>query len=412
MSEPGTSAQADLAAHRAEIRAFIEANAPEALRGTSESGPFDGFWGGRKHETPAADVLRWRDVCVERGLTAPHWPKVYGGGGMNRDEAQIVWDEMRRLGLPRPVVGFGFAMIGPTLLQFGSEAQKQLHLPRICRGEIRWCQGYSEPGAGSDLAALQTRAVRDGDEYVVDGQKIWTSHADKSDWIFCLVRTDPTAKKQAGISFLLIDLASPGVAVRHIELISGASPFCEVFFDGVRVPVSQRVSEENHGWTVAKALLGHERAMIGSSIGRMPGSGQQELVARARRYLNAEAGPLPDPLARDEVARAGMDEAIYHLALRRIQQLAEVGAPGTESSILKIAATEMKQRRYELGMELAGLDGLVWERAADEDLAGFDPADRQLVRDWLRSRASTIEGGSSEIQLNIIAKRVLGLPDA
>ena len=391
---------------RDEIRAWLEANAPASLRGTSPCGPFDGYWGGKKHPPVDPDVLRWRDLCLERGLTAPTWPKAYGGAGLDRDHAVVFYEELRAMGLPRPVVGFGFAMIGPTLLEFGNEAQKREHLPRICDGEIRWCQGYSEPNAGSDLANVQMRAVRDGDHFVVDGQKVWTSHADKSDWIFCLVRTDPTAKKQRGISFLLVDMDTPGVTPREIELISGSSPFCETFFEGVRVPLGNVVGEVNSGWTVAKALLGHERSMIGQSIGRAPGSGQRELVAKARHHLGAAEGPLPDPLLRDAIAHNGMDEEAFQLTLARLAQTREAGAsPGSESSILKIAATEMKQRRYTLGMRIAGEEGLGW---TDD---GFDAQDVDFTRGWLRSRANTIEGGSSEIQLNIIAKRVLGLPD-
>ncbi len=397
---------AELEAFRREVRAFLEEKAPRALRGTSLCGPFDGYWGGQKHPPVAPEVLAWRDACLERGFTAPLWPKKYGGAGLSRDHAKVLYEEMRALGLPRPVVGFGFAMIGPTLLQFGNEEQKLEHLPKIAAGTIRWCQGYSEPNAGSDLANVQLKGERDGDFYVLNGQKIWTSHADKSDWIFCLVRTDPKAKKQEGITFLLVDMGTPGVTPRNIDLISGSSPFCETFFEDVRVPVSNVVGEVNRGWTVAKALLGHERSMIGQSIGRAPGSGQKELVAKARKHLATPEGPLPDPSLREAIAKNGMDEAAFQLVLTRLQQSTEAGkAPGSETSITKIVATEVKQDRYELGIRIAGAQALGWEGP------GFDAEDLDFTREWLRSRANTIEGGSSEIQLNIIAKQVLGLPD-
>jgi alkylation response protein AidB-like acyl-CoA dehydrogenase len=394
----------DLETFRRETRSWLEANAPASLFGQAGS-ELDGTWGGRKATYPNPDSKLWLDRMAARGFTAPTWPKEYGGGGLDGPQAKVLGQLLRELKLPPPLIGFGLTMIGPTLLRFGNEEQKKLHLPRICRGEIRWCQGYSEPGAGSDLANVQMKAERDGDDFIVNGQKIWTSHADKSDWIFCLVRTDPNAKKQAGITFLLADMSSPGITPRNIELISGASPFCEVFFEDVRVPVSNVVSDINKGWTVAKALLGHERSMIGQNIGRSPGSGQRELVAKARKHIAAE-GPLPDPILRDKIAKVSMDEVTFQLTLARLAQSALAGQnPGTESSIMKIAGTEIKQARYELGMEIASLAGLGWEGE------GFEQDDIAFTREYLRSRANTIEGGSSEIQLNIIAKQVLRLPD-
>src|SRR5690554_929308 len=220
---------------RNEVRAFLEEHAPRSLRGTSPSGPFDGYWGGKKHPPVDPDVLKWRDVCYERGFTAPTWPKEYGGAGLSRKHATVLYEEMRALGLPRPVVGFGFAMIGPTLLEFGNEEQKHEHLPKIARGEIRWCQGYSEPNAGSDLASLQTKAVREGDHFIVNGSKIWTSYADHSDYIYCLVRSNPTAAKRDGITFLVFDMQTEGVSTKPIELINGDAHFCQTFFDNVKV---------------------------------------------------------------------------------------------------------------------------------------------------------------------------------
>jgi acyl-CoA dehydrogenase len=399
------SAMPDLEAFRDEIRAWLEAHAPPSLRGTRK-GRFDGYWGGRQDSNPPADVRRWLEIMLERGLTAPTWPRRYGGAELAVEQAKVLDEELRRLMLPPPVVGFGLTMLGPTLLEFGTDAQKAEHLPAICRGAIRWCQGYSEPGAGSDLASLSTRAARDGNAFVVNGQKIWTSNADLSDWIFCLVRTDASRKKQQGITFLLIDMATPGVTTKRIKLISGASPFCEVFFENVRVPLANAVGEIDAGWTVAKALLGHERSMISEAIGGQLAGAEQSLVELARRELGCPTGPLPDAEIRAGVTRLAMQEAAYQLTLERIRRTVEAGAaPGPESSILKICGSELKQRRYELAMQIAGPQGLGWEGP------GFEPAELELTREWLRSRANSIEGGSSEIQLNIIAKRVLGLPD-
>src|SRR5262249_13456446 len=236
--------------------------------------------------------------AAARGRTAPTWPRELGGGGLDAEEAKAVAEELRRLRLPPPLTGFGLSMIGPTLLRFGSEEQKRLHLPRICRGEIRWCQGYSEPDAGSDLASLQTRGVLDGDELVVSGTQVWTSYGDLSDWIFALVRTDPQAKKQEGISFVLIDMQTPGVSVRPIRLISGKSPFCETRFENVHVPIGNVVGRLHGGWTVAKALLGHERNMIADLFGsargrrvRRPGSALANLARQHLRGEHAERLP-------------------------------------------------------------------------------------------------------------------------
>ena len=396
----------ELDSFREEARAWVRENAPKPLWGTSGSGPFNGYWGGTKCEETAPDILRWRDVAIEKGWTAPSWPVEYGGAGLSHAQEEIIHAEMKAIGVPRPVAGQGLCMFGPVLLEYGNDAQRAQHLPAIARGEIRWCQGYSEPNAGSDLASLQLKAEREGDVYVLNGQKIWTSHANLSDWIYCLTRTDPNApKKQMGISVIMADLNTPGITVRRIDLISGYSPFCETFFDNVRVPAENLLGTENEGWTIAKAILGHERSSIGRSIARQPGSAQKEVIERARKHLDVAEGAIPDPLLRDEIARLGMLEEAFHLTLARIQQSAESGTPGPEGSITKIVGTELKQMRFELGMKVAGIEGLGWEGP------GFDEDDLQYTRDWLRSRASTIEGGSSEIQKNIVSKRVLGLPE-
>ncbi|MBM4362017.1 MAG: acyl-CoA dehydrogenase family protein [Deltaproteobacteria bacterium] len=394
----------DLEAFRQEVRQFVEREAPESLRGRA-SDPNSQVWGGKK-EQRSPDQDRWLRAAAERGLTAPSWPREYGGGGLGKAEAAVFAAELARLKLPAPLTGFGLSMIGPTLLQYGSPALRAEHLPRIVRGEIRWCQGYSEPNAGSDLASLQCSAVVDGDDYVVNGQKTWTSYGEKSDWMFLLVRTDPRAKKQQGITFILVDLATPGITIRPIRLISGASPFCETFLENVRIPRSNVVSEPNQGWTVAKALLGHEREMIAAVFG----SGQRTrgadvVVDTARRALAAAEGPLPDPVLRDRTAQLLMDQACFQLTVQRTADGARAGRrPGAESSLFKIYGTELNQRRQELLCSLRGPESLGWEGP------GFDPEAVDQTRDWLRSRGNTIEGGTSEVQLDIIAKRVLDLP--
>ena len=392
----------DAEAFRDSIRKWIAEHAPESLYGTRR-GRFDGYWGGRRAR-PEPDVLRWFDVALERRLTAPTWPVEYGGGGLSREHARVFDEELERVGLPAPLVGVGLTMIGPTLLDYGTEEQKREHLPRIVRGEIRWCQGYSEPGAGSDLASLSMRAVRSGEDFVVNGQKTWTTYADQSDWIFALVRTNPDVKKQLGITFILVDMQTPGVTTRPIELISGWSPFCETFFDDVVVPAKNVVGKVDGGWTVAKALLGYERSMIGEAMSSELAGAERALVERARRSLGGPVGPLPDDMLRQAIAQIAMDVEALALNIERIQESIREGQqPGPESSTLKIVASDLKQRRWELAVQIAGLDGLGWEGA------GFDEGDLKATREWLRSRANTIEGGTSEIQLNIIAKQVLGL---
>jgi len=396
---------------RAEVRDWLEKNAPKSIVGM----PYDelnGNWGGRNAVFDPPEMKTWLDVMAERGFTAPTWPQEYGGGGLSGELAKVLAEELARLKLPPALTGFGLSMIGPTLLRFGNEEQKQEHIPRICRGEIRWCQGYSEPDSGSDLASLQTRAVRDGDDFVITGQKVWTSYADLSDWIFALVRTDPNAKKQEGITFILIDMESPGVSVAPISLISGKSPFCETRFDAVRVPARNVIGEINGGWTVAKALLGHERSMIASAFGtggtgEKRRSGRSALAEMACDYLGVGAdGRVADPVLRDEVAQNEMDTKALGLTIRRASDSAKSGhQPGPESSLFKVYGTELNKRRTELSVRIAGPQALGWEGP------GFEPEELQRTRDWLRARGNSIEGGTSEIQLNIIAKRVLGLPD-
>ncbi len=392
----------DLETFRAETQRWLAANAPASMR-TPPSNPDDLCWGGRKTRYPA-DVQQWLAVMGEHGWTAPTWPTEYGGGGLSRQEAKVLAEEMAKLRLRPPLTGFGLTMIGPLLLQEGSEELKREHLPPIVRGEIRWCQGYSEPGSGSDLASLQTKAVRDGDDFVLNGQKVWTSYGDKADWMFILVRTDFEGPKHGGITFLLMDMDTPGVTVRPILLISGSSPFCETFLTDVRVPTRNVVGRVNGGWQIAKALLGHERTMIADVFKER--DDKQRLVSLARRYLGEENGRIGDALARDRIAQVEMDQACLDLTLARSRDGAKAGhKPGPESSIFKYYGTELNQRRRALMVDIMGPQGLGWEGP------GFADDELKITRDWLRSRGNTIEGGTSEIQLNIIAKRVLGLPD-
>jgi acyl-CoA dehydrogenase len=384
---------------RAETRAWLEANCPDSMR-TPISGEGDICWGGRDWKFKSEDQRLWLERMVSKGWTVPAWPTEYGGGGLSKDEAFVLKEEMKRIGARSPLDSFGIWMLGPALLKFGTHEQKLEHLPPIARGEIRWCQGYSEPGAGSDLASLRTKGVLDGDHYTVNGQKVWTSYADKSDWIFALVRTEPDAPKHEGISFLLIDMAQDGVSTKPIKLISGKSPFCETFFDDARALVKNRVGDAGQGWTIAKYLLSHERASI---VSEGAFGGLNPITAAKASGEMDEDGKLADPILRGEVAKLTIDGLAFEATMRRVKEEADHGeGVGARASALKYLGTELNKRRHELNMSALGSDGLLWEGDAESD---GDPA-----RNWLRARANSIEGGTSEIQLNIVAKRVLELP--
>jgi acyl-CoA dehydrogenase len=391
----------DLETFGKETRAWLEANCPPEMRRPVE-GEEDACWGGR-HWVFQSDAQRiWLERMGEKGWTVPEWPREYGGGGLSRDEAKILRQEMHRLGCRPPLNSFGIWMLGPALLKYGSEKQKRDHLPKIARGEIRWCQGYSEPGAGSDLASLQTRAELQGDHFVVNGQKVWTSYADHADWIFCLVRTDPAAPKHEGISFVLFDMESAGVSTKPILLISGKSPFCQTFFDDVLVPKDNLVGELNKGWSIAKYLLTHERDMIGGMGGA---SEARSLGQMARETIGTENELLADTVLRGQIASFEIDAAAFRLTMERVGDMAKAGqAHPAVSSMLKYYGTELNKRRLELHMAAGGSDALEWEGPRSRD--GYS------ARAWLRSKANSIEGGTSEVQLNIIAKRILGLPGA
>jgi acyl-CoA dehydrogenase len=393
----------DLESFRKEVRAWLEANCPAEMRQPMR-GEEDICWGGRKWVFESDAQRIWMQRMVEKGWTVPEWPREYGGGGLSREEVKILREEMRVLGCRSPLDSFGIWMLGPALMKYGSEEQKREHLPKIARGEIRWCQGYSEPGAGSDLASLQTRAEDKGDHYLVNGSKIWTSYADEADWIFCLVRTDPTAPKHAGISFLLFDMESPGVSTKRIALISGKSPFCETFFDDVPVPKQNLVGKLNQGWEIAKFLLAHERQTIGGMSGTGAADGRS-LGQIACETVGTENGVLADTVLRSQIASLEIDTAAFRLAVERVGDMAKTGqAHPALSSVLKYYGAEINKRRLELVMAAAGSDALEWESARSRD--------GHLVRAWLRSKGNSIEGGTNEIQLNIIAKRLLNLPGA
>jgi len=386
---------ADQDSFRSETRAWLDANCPPEMREPIRS-EADICWGGRNW-TFQSDAQRvWLERMAERGWTVPHWPKDYGGGGLSPPEAKVLKEELTGIGARQPLTSFGISMLGPALLQFGSEEQKKRFLPEIARGEIRWCQGYSEPGAGSDLAGLATKCEDKGDHWLVNGQKVWTSYADKADWIFCLVRTS-TESKHKGISFLLFDMATPGVSTKPIMLISGSSPFCETFFDDVKVPKDQVVGEVNRGWDVAKYLLGHEREMIaGMGLGGMGGLGSGALGSALKP---------DDPLLRADIAAFDVDALAFAAMSERFFEMFKAGeAHSASPSMMKYAGTELNKRRHELIMSAGGSDALEWDSERSKN--GKTP------RDWLRTKGNSIEGGTSEIQLGIVAKHILGLPGA
>jgi acyl-CoA dehydrogenase len=392
--------EAPLEAFRREVRAWLEANCPPEMREPVRE-ESDLCWGGRRWRFKSEAQRLWLERMAARGWTVPEWPKEYGGAGLSKEEARVLREEMARLNCRPPLTSFGIWMLGPALLKYGNEAQKREHLPKIARGEIRWCQGYSEPGAGSDLASLKTRAEDRGDHFIVNGSKIWTSYGDQADWIFCLVRTDFSAKKkQDGISFLLFDMRTPGVSTRPIRLISGYSPFTQTFFDNVKVPKENLVGELNKGWTIAKYLLTHERSMIGG----MGTESATPLSQLAIKSIGLASGRLADTILRTDIARFEIDALAFALTMARVMDEAKAGnETGALSSMLKYYGTELNKRRAELQMSVAGSEGL---RFAETQGAA------SVAAKWLRSRGNSIEGGTSEIQLNIIAKNVLRLPGA
>ena len=387
---------------RSEVRDWLAEHFPKAL--AHKDGGMSALEG--PHD-PTPDEAAWTKAMGEKGWGVPTWPAQYGGGGLSRAQARILQEEMARIGAWNPIGGMGVMMFGPTLLEYGTEAQKQEHIPAIARGEVRWCQGYSEPGAGSDLASLQTFAEDKGDHYLVNGQKTWTSGGQWADKCFALVRTDKT-KKHEGISFLLIDMDSPGVEVKPIRLISGSSPFCETFFTDVKVPKENLVGREGEGWTIGKRLLQHERSSLsggGGSAGRLLAGKPLSDLAKAYRGTD-EQGRIADPDLRTRIVRHEMDVRAFVLTLRRAAAEAKSNqGPSAATSIMKNVGARITQDRAELAVEIMGMAGLGW------DGEGFTDEELAQTRTWLWGKAVSIYGGSSEIQNNIVAKRILGMLD-
>ncbi|HSG88469.1 MAG TPA: acyl-CoA dehydrogenase family protein, partial [Pseudomonadales bacterium] len=392
-------------AFRTEVRSWLEENCPASMRTPMPED--ETVWGGRNAQFTNPDSKLWLERMASRGWTAPTWPSAYGGGGLSADENKILQQELSNIGARPALNSFGIWMLGPALLEYASEEQKQQFLPPIVRGEIRWCQGYSEPGAGSDLAGLQTKAEDKGDHFLVNGAKVWTSYADKADWIFCLVRTEPDAPKHEGISFLLFDMASEGVSTSPIKLISGSSPFCQTFFTDVKVPKDQLVGERGKGWTIAKRLLQHERNMISGIGGNTALSGKaRSLENLAKQYVGEQDGRIADPVLRDRIASHRMNDHAFRLLMARAYEEGKAGkSNGHLSALFKYYGSEQNKRKFELMLETLGTQALGWEGD------GFEDRELDITRQWLRSKANSIEGGTSEVQLNIVAKRVLGLPD-
>ncbi len=384
----------DLETFRAETRAWLEVNCPAEMREPVRD-ETDACWGGRNPTYKSPAQKQWMDMMAAKGWTVPEWPKAYGGAGLNPAEAKILREEMAKLKCRSPLSSFGIWMLGPALLKFGTEEQKVHYLNQIAKGEIRWCQGYSEPGSGSDLVSMQTFGEDKGDHWVVNGQKIWTSYADKADWIFCLVRTDKTNKYQ-GISFLLFDMTTPGVTTKPILLISGNSPFCETFFDNVVVPKDQIVGEVNRGWDVAKYLLGHEREMIsGGGLGA-------DMMSIGKQFSAVAA---EEPVLRADMADFDVEVMAFRAMSEKFVDEAKAGkAHPAQPNMMKYVGTELNKRRHELIMAAGGSDALEWE--SEDSQGGLKP------RQWLRTKANSIEGGTSEVMLGVVAKRILDLPGA
>jgi alkylation response protein AidB-like acyl-CoA dehydrogenase len=389
---------AELDAFRSEARGWLEANFPPRLLANGPSA--------EAMDQSEDDVSSWKRRMGEKGWGVPTWPSAYGGGGLSLSEARVLQEEMGRIGAWNPIGGLGVMMFGPTLLEFGTEAQKTRHIPPIVRGELNWCQGFSEPGAGSDLASLQTRCEDKGDHWLVNGSKIWTSGADRADWCFCLVRTD-TTKKHEGISFLLIDMRTQGVEARPIKLIAGVSPFCETFFTDVSVPKENLVGPLNGGWSIAKRLLQHERSSIsGGGGGGMFGVGES-IASLAKTYVGVdEQGRVADHDLRTRISVHDMERHAFQLTgLRAASESRSNQGPSAATSIMKNVNSKVGQDQRELSLEILGNRGLGW------DGEGFSNDELSAVRGWLHGKATTIAGGSTEVQNNIIAKRILGLPD-
>ena len=389
---------------RQEVKSWLDENCPASMRnGADPAIPTDEVWGGRKAQYKNPESKIWLDRMGQKGWTMPTVAKEYGGGGLSKEEVKILNEEMWMIGAKGPLLSFGIWMLAPVLLEYGTEEQKKEHLPKIIKGEIRWCQCYSEPGSGSDLASLATKAEDIGEHFLVNGQKVWTSYADKADWIFALVRTGPKEPKHDGISFLLIDMETQGVSTKPITLISGKSPFCETFFDDVKVTKANLIGELNAGWTIAKALLQHEREFISKfGLASAMGSGGKDIVSLAKKHLGEENGKISNGFYRSEITAHKIKEHAFGLTLKRAGD--EGGKASPTASMFKLYGTEHNKMRHELMVAVTGINGVAWD--GDE----FDDDEKNLTKSWLRTKGNSLEGGTSEVQLNVISKRVLGLP--
>lgn len=364
-------------------------------------------WGGRGAHFQTEDQKAWFERMRDKGWFVPDWPKEYGGAGLSGEEVAVLKEELKRISARPAHVNLGIWMAGPAIMEFGTEEQKLEHLPKIARGEMRWCQGYSEPGAGSDLAGLQCKAVREGDEFVINGSKIWTSYADESDYIYCLVRTNPDAPKREGITFIVFDMQTEGVSTKPIELINGDAHFCQTFFDNVRVPVANVIGEIDKGWTVAKRVLELERAMM-SDIEESAARHEDSPWALAKEYIGTDSqGRVSDPLLRDRIAQHAMNGKCFESTMDRVYEEFVHADPlaGLAAMVAKYQGTEEDKRKYQLIMDILGNRGLGWEGES------YSEDELRMSKQHLLTYAHTIAGGTSEVQLNIIAKRVLGLPD-
>ncbi len=402
------AADAALEAFRAEARDWLAANFPKSLKGAGAGGgePLD-----ESVTKPQGEAAKWKAAMAEKGWGVPTWPKEYGGGGLSQPQARVLAQEMGKIGAYNPIAPdtlLGVSMVGPTILDFGTEEQKRKHIPAMARGEMRWCVGYSEPNAGSDLASLMTKCEDKGDHWLINGQKIWTSGAHYADWCGALVRTD-TSTKHDGISFVLINMRQKGVETRPIKLIAGASPFCETFFTDAKADKTDMLGEINKGWTVGKRLLQHERAsQTGAPSGARGEGAATPFQSIAKKYVGADdQGRLADSDLRSRVADHLIHVRAHGLTLQRVVAESKGNMqPSNAPSALKNSATKVAQTRAELTLEVMGDRGLGWEGA------GFSEEELASVRSWLAGKAMSIYGGSIEIQNNIISKRILGLPDS
>ena len=397
----------DLQQFRAETRDWLDSNCPPSMR--TRMVPGEDIAGGHKRRSTNPDAYVWLERMAERGWTVPTWPQEYGGAGLAKEEFLVLLDELQRIQARPPLGGMGVSMIGPTLLEYGTAAQKREHLPPIARGEVAWCQGYSEPGAGSDLAGLQSYAEDHGDHFILNGAKIWTSGANHADWMFCLVRTDRDVPKHEGISFVVFSMDSSGVSTRPIEMINGASPFCQTFFDNVRIPKSNLIGKLNQGWTVGKRLLQHERSGLAALASADTAGAMQRIkpalpMPELLRHYSAMLRSTDSRLRRDLID-IEMLRRSFVLTQQRAVQETEADTPGAATSIFKYVEANYVEAQLEAQLRIRGSQGVGWQGDAftDEEIA--------MCRLWLEAKSISIAGGSNEVQLNIIAKRVLGLPD-